>query len=222
MLGRIGTAAVTGSTAAGWWPASRHRLGPGPHRDRRPQPARLRRGAARRFTGHDSRLPAARLALLRGPRHHDGADPHRHVAATGAASRRACDELGLGHRFTRPYRPQTRQGPADGPDPARGVGLRPTFSDTAERIALLPVFLDFYNRERPHWSLSGQSPISRTPVNNLTGRTPSWILERGAIGSQPGRRLCCGSTGWLLAGAGPVVADRPDQPQTHAHRGQQV
>jgi transposase InsO family protein len=83
----------------------------------------------------------------------------------------ACDELGLGHRFTRPYRPQTN-GKAERMVRtllAEWAYARP-FRDTAERIALLPVFLDFYNRERPHWSLSGQSPISRTPVNNLAGK----------------------------------------------------
>ncbi len=76
----------------------------------------------------------------------------------------ACDELGIGHRFTRPHRPQTN-GKAE-----RMVRTllgewayaRP-FRDTAERRALLPKFLDFYNRERPHWSLSGQPPISRCP-----------------------------------------------------------
>jgi transposase InsO family protein len=83
----------------------------------------------------------------------------------------ACDELGLGHRFTRPYRPQTN-GKAE-----RMVRTllgewayaRP-FADTADRIALLPQFLDFYNRRRPHWSLAGQPPMSRVPVNNPTGK----------------------------------------------------
>jgi transposase InsO family protein len=83
----------------------------------------------------------------------------------------ACDELGLGHRRTRPYRPQTN-GKAE-----RMVRTLITewayasaFTDTAQRIAALDRFLDFYNHRRPHWSLAGQPPISRTPVNNLTGK----------------------------------------------------
>jgi len=83
----------------------------------------------------------------------------------------ACDELGMGHRFTRPYRPQTN-GKAERIVRtllAEWAYARP-FADTAERQALLPVFLDFYNRRRPHWSLAGQPPISRVPVNNLTGK----------------------------------------------------
>jgi hypothetical protein len=44
------------------------------------------------------------------------------------------------------------------------------FVDSADRQHALGRYLDFYNRARPHWSLSGQPPISRTPVNNLTGK----------------------------------------------------
>jgi transposase InsO family protein len=74
------------------------------------------------------------------------------------------DELGIGHRWTRPYRPQTN-GKAERfirtmlAEWAYGC----PFSDTAQRIADLPAWVDFYNRRRPHWSLSGQPPISRCP-----------------------------------------------------------
>jgi transposase InsO family protein len=83
----------------------------------------------------------------------------------------ACAERGIARRRTRPYRPQTN-GKAE-----RFIRTllgewayaRP-FMTTGERQARLPVFLDFYNRARPHWSLAGQPPISRAPVNNLMGQ----------------------------------------------------
>jgi transposase InsO family protein len=83
----------------------------------------------------------------------------------------ACDELGIGHRFTRPYRPQTN-GKVERLNRtllAEWAYARP-FRDTAQRIAQLPQYIDFYNRRRPHWSLSGQPPMSRAPVTNLTGK----------------------------------------------------
>jgi transposase InsO family protein len=83
----------------------------------------------------------------------------------------ACDELGIGRRRTRPYRPQTN-GKAERfirTLLAEWAYARP-FATSADRQADLPGFLDFYNLARPHWSLAGQPPISRAPVNNLTGK----------------------------------------------------
>jgi transposase InsO family protein len=37
-------------------------------------------------------------------------------------------------------------------------------------VTSLGRFIDFYNCQRPHWSLAGQPPISRAPVNNPTGK----------------------------------------------------
>jgi transposase InsO family protein len=81
------------------------------------------------------------------------------------------ERLGVALRKTRPYRPQTN-GKAE-----RFIrtllsewAYAAAFHDTAQRVASLPAFVDFYNRSRPHWSLNGQPPMSRAPVNNLSGK----------------------------------------------------
>ena len=83
----------------------------------------------------------------------------------------ACAARGIRARRTRPYRPQTN-GKAE-----RFIrtllgewAYAGSFATTVERSASLAAYLDFYNRARPHWSLAGQPPISRSPVNNLTGQ----------------------------------------------------
>ena len=76
-----------------------------------------------------------------------------------------CRELGLAHRRTRPYRPRTNgkverfiqtltQGWADGQ----------IFASSAERTAVLPAWLDWYNHVRPHSSLKRQTPAERLRV----------------------------------------------------------
>ena len=146
--------------APGPWPRRgapplRHRLGPGPCGGRRLLPLRLRRGAGRRGAGDHRRLPGAGGGLLRGLRDQRPAHPDR--------QRRSLPQPRLpgrlrrpGHRLrrTRPYRPQTN-GKAERfirTLLAEWAYARP-FPDTAERIAALPDFVDFYNRARPHWSV---------------------------------------------------------------------
>lgn len=83
------------------------------------------------------------------------------------AWRDACAELGITHRRTRPYRPQTNgkierfhRTLADGWAYAR------FYSSEAERRAALPSWLHFYNHHRIH-SAIGAPPASR--INNLSG-----------------------------------------------------
>jgi transposase InsO family protein len=78
--------------------------------------------------------------------------------------RETCAELGISPRRTRPYRPQTN-GKVERLNRtllAEWACAR-AFRDTAQRIAGRPLYRDWYNRHRPHWSLNGQPPISRTP-----------------------------------------------------------
>jgi len=83
----------------------------------------------------------------------------------------AAERLGVALRKTRPYRPQTN-GKAE-----RFIrtllhewAYATPFHDTAARAASLPAYLATYNHLRPHWSLNGQPPMSRAPVNNLMGK----------------------------------------------------
>ena len=96
----------------------------------------------------------------------DNGNPYRSRAFAAT-----CAELAIQPHRTRPYRPQTN-GKAE-----RFIrtllgewAYARAFHDSAARAASLPAFLDFYNRARPHWSLGGQPPMSRAPVNNLTGK----------------------------------------------------
>jgi transposase InsO family protein len=80
---------------------------------------------------------------------------------------RACLDLGVVHKRTRPYRPQTNgkierfhRTLADGWAYAR------RYESESERRAQLPGWLRFYNHHRVHSAVGG-APISR--LNNLPG-----------------------------------------------------
>ena len=78
------------------------------------------------------------------------------------AWRDACTELGIVHKRTRPYRPQTNgkierfhRTLADGWAYAR------FYESTAQRNAELPDWLHFYNHHRAHSAIGGKPPITR-------------------------------------------------------------
>jgi transposase InsO family protein len=84
----------------------------------------------------------------------------------------ACRTLGIKHTRTRPYRPRTN-GKAERfiRTLLNGWAYGAVYHTSAERTAALPGWLDFYNRRRPHGSLSHQPPMSRLLqlMNNVSG-----------------------------------------------------
>ena len=84
------------------------------------------------------------------------------------AWRNACGELGIAHKRTRPYRPQTNgkierfhRTLADGWAYAR------LYESTEQRNAALPGWLHFYNHHRAHSAIGGRPPATR--LTNLPG-----------------------------------------------------
>jgi transposase InsO family protein len=84
------------------------------------------------------------------------------------AWRDACGELGIVHKRTRPYRPQTNgkierfhRTLADGWAYAR------LYDSTDQRNAVLPAWLHFYNHHRAHSAIGGRPPVTR--LTNLPG-----------------------------------------------------
>jgi len=82
--------------------------------------------------------------------------------------RDACTDLGITHKRTRPYRPQTNgkierfhRTLADGWAYAR------FYESTDQRNALLPRWLHFYNHHRAHSAIGGRPPITR--LTNVPG-----------------------------------------------------
>jgi transposase InsO family protein len=85
----------------------------------------------------------------------------------------ACKRLRLKHVRTQPYRPRTN-GKAERfiRTLLGGWAYAAIYRDSGERRAALAGWLDFYNRRRPHGSLSHQPPLLRLEAltrNNLAG-----------------------------------------------------
>ncbi len=84
----------------------------------------------------------------------------------------ACRALGIKHLRTRPRRPQTN-GKAERfiRTMLGGWAYGAIYQTSAQRGCALPAWLDYYNRRRPHGSLSRQAPIERLHSlrNNLVG-----------------------------------------------------
>jgi transposase InsO family protein len=76
--------------------------------------------------------------------------------------RLACQELGIRHRFTRPYRPQTN-GKAERfiQSALREWAYGFTYQNSAHRTAALDHWIHHYNWHRPHQGIGGLAPISR-------------------------------------------------------------
>ena len=81
----------------------------------------------------------------------------------------ACRELGIKHRFTRPYTPRTN-GKAERfiQTALREWAYVATYSNSAHRQAALQPWMHRYNHHRPHSALGYQPPISRIPRNNVS------------------------------------------------------
>lgn len=82
----------------------------------------------------------------------------------------ACDRLGIKHKFTRAYRPQTN-GKAERfiQSALREWAYATAYNHSAERAELLERWIHHYNWHRPHQGINGVAPATRLPGsrNNL-------------------------------------------------------
>jgi transposase InsO family protein len=82
--------------------------------------------------------------------------------------RDACADLGLTHKRTRPYRPQTN----GKIEPfhrtlVEGWAFKKFYNSETARLAALPAWVHEYNHHRPHSAIGKAAPITR--LNNLAG-----------------------------------------------------
>ena len=73
-----------------------------------------------------------------------------------------CRELEAQHSFTRPYRPQTN-GKAERfiQTLLREWAYAKRYRSSKQRNRLLPAWVDYYNRERPHGGIGYETPVTR-------------------------------------------------------------
>ena len=92
------------------------------------------------------------------------------------AWRDTCAALGIVHKRTRPYRPQTN-GKIERFHRTLGDGWAYArfYNSEAERRAALPGWLHFYNHHRAHSAIGGKPPVSR--LTNVSGHH-TWGLPR--------------------------------------------
>jgi transposase InsO family protein len=82
--------------------------------------------------------------------------------------RETCNELGVSHKRTRPYRPQTN-GKIERfhRTLVDGWAFKKFYNSDSARLAALPGWIHFYNHQRPHSTIGKAAPITR--LNNLAG-----------------------------------------------------
>ena len=82
---------------------------------------------------------------------------------------RACQQLAIKHRRTRPYSPQTN-GKAERfiQTALREWAYAKHWTDSDQRDQHLQPWIDYYNRERPHGSLDYSPPISRSDIGTTS------------------------------------------------------
>ena len=82
--------------------------------------------------------------------------------------RDTCTELGITHKRTRPYRPQTN-GKIERfhRTLAEGWAFKKFYNSESARLAALPAWVHEYNHHRPHSAIGKAAPITR--LDNLAG-----------------------------------------------------
>jgi transposase InsO family protein len=82
--------------------------------------------------------------------------------------RDTCTELGITHKRTRPYRPQTN-GKIERfhRTLVEGWAFKKFYNSESARLAALPAWIHEYNHHRPHSAIGKRSPITR--LDNLAG-----------------------------------------------------